>query len=634
MIIQSLHGLYERLSADAESASHVAPKGYSVQNVSFVIELDPDGSLVQIQDWTSDGKARRVIVPGETKPTGSGLNPCFLWDNPGYLFGIAIDDKKVDEKKIARNVKSFREFRSGHMKVKAEIDNPAFDGVCAFLDFWRPEPEFIAGQPDHIVTALRSIVPGNGVFRIRGQLEFVHDIQGIKSWWQSRSNPKKWWETGESKVVSDQFLGQCAVTGFRKVPIARLHEPKIKGVAGTNMSGASLVSFNEAAYNSYGLEQSRNASISEQAAFAYCNALNQLLARGSRQKLGVGGSTYVFWTDRPAHLTEESVYEIFGGYQPSSESDSASDDDEVSSVDQSSSNSDSSPAQSEMIVMDIRDALRKLRSGKRVPEMGDSETRFFVLGLSPNAGRIAVRYWSESSLGDFLGHLARHLQDIEIVGARANQEFPTIRTLVAQSAREPRDAPDLLAGALMRSVIEGLPYPIGLYGAYIRRIRADRSIDSIRAGFLKATLNRQFRFGFSNLSQELPMSLDPGRPEPAYQMGRLFAALERNQSDALGRDVNATINDRYFGAASSTPASVFPRLIRLTQHHLSALEGGKRVNADKRMQEIMSHLAVFPPHLSLADQGLFAIGYYHQVQDFFTRKEPAAADDSGTETNP
>jgi CRISPR-associated protein Csd1 len=168
---------------------------------------------------------------------------------------------------------------------------------------------------------------------------------------------------------------------------------------------------------------------------------------------------------------------------------------------------------------------------------------------------------------------------------------------------------------------------MGLFAAYVRRIRADRVIDSVRAGFLKGTLNRQLRFGIRHISQELPMSLDPLRPEPAYQMGRLFAALERNQSDSLGRDLNASIKDRYFGAASATPAAVFPRLIRLTQHHLSALEGGRRVNAEKRMQEIMARLDSFPPHLTLAEQGLFAIGYYHQVQAFFTPRETEAIAD-------
>lgn len=622
MIIDSLYHLYGRYLNDPQI--DIPRNGFSTQSISFEIVLEPDGTLHAISPISTDKQSKRLMVLGDTKPSGSGINPCFLWDNAVYLLGIKPEDPKPE-----RTLECFQAYRNSHESVRGEISAPEFDAVCTFLRQWNLSPDSFEKLPEEIRGYLKNNMIGTGLFRIRNTLSYVHESPAIQQWWATRSDKKKWWEA--SKPIETQ-TGQCSISGLLKVPIARLHEPKIKGVAGSNMAGASLVSFNDSAYNSYGLEQSRNASISESVTFAYCNALNYLLARDSGRKIQLGDTTMVFWSEKPT-LMEQSFLDWLAPAENKDEEDP--EDSQHNSNTSEGMNlplfnlnkSDTQPAnqlkeaESKSKNDSIRSTLQRIASGDSAEELGDPAIKFYILGLSPNAGRISVRSWSVCNIGRLLENLASHFRDLAIVRSPKSPEFPSIKMLLNQTARESKDVPDILTGAVFRSIVEGLPYPEAFFAAVIRRIRADRQVNSIRAGIIKAALNRKFRSTSSNLEQEIPVSLDPNRPEPAYQMGRLFAALERNQHDALGDKLNATIKDRYFGAASATPGSVFPRLIRLSQHHLANLEGGRRVMAEKRMQEIMSRLSDFPAHLALADQGLFAIGYYHQVQDFYTKKD-------------
>jgi CRISPR-associated protein Csd1 len=206
--------------------------------------------------------------------------------------------------------------------------------------------------------------------------------------------------------------------------------------------------------------------------------------------------------------------------------------------------------------------------------------------------------------------VVRHQRALSIARSPKDRQTLPLWLLLRQTARDAKDVPPLVGGSLLRSVLTGGPYPTALVAAVVRRIRADHLIHHPRAAILKAFLTR-------NYSLEVAEMLDVERPEPAYHLGRLFAALEKTQEDALGK---GTIKDRFFGAASATPATVFPRLLRLSQHHIAKLEGGRRVNAERRVQEIASRLTDFPLHLDLTGQGLFALGYYHQRLDFFTPK--------------
>jgi len=588
MILHSLDALYERLTQDARY--QVAPPGYSLQKVTFKLVLDPEGRLAGIEDarQSTEGRPRprQVLVPGSTKPSGSGINPCFLWDNSGYMLGFKPDDPKPE-----RTRESFEAFRARHLELEDPIDSAAYSVVCRFLEHWDP------GSAREHPVLMDAAATGFGVFQIQGRTSFVHQDPEVRRWWQ-----------GQLGGATPGAEGQCLVTGDI-APLARIHD-KIRGVKGAQGSGGAIVGFNEDAYESYGKGQSYNAPISEEAAFRYVTALNAILdgPMRERHRLVVGDATIAFWTDRPTPT--EDIFVEFAS--------------------QGSDALDAGEAQDEGKRLRLQAFLRALREGRdayRALEDDPEGARFFLLGLSPNSARISVRFFEEGTLAHLLDNLRRHHRDIGITpppasGKRkAEPEFPPFWMLLAQTAREARDIPPILAGPLMRAIVGGHPYPEGLFAAVLRRINADRTINYPRCCVLKGHLNR-------NLHREVSMSLDPAKLDPAYRLGRLFAALEKTQKDALGEGLNKTIRDAFYSSGSATPGTVFPRLLRTYQHHLAKLEGGLRVNRERLVQEIIGPLEAFPPHLSLPDQGLFAIGYYHQMSDFYTKRNPASPTDS------
>jgi CRISPR-associated protein Csd1 len=574
MILQALNSYYQRLEHDPDV--DIAPFGFSRQKIAFCVMLNADGSLHEIADVrTQEGKKLlplSLIVLGNAKPSGAGINPCFLWDNPAYLLGYKADDPKPE-----RTRNSFEAFRERHRDVESNIDDPEFSAVCTFLRQWNPDE---AQQHEKLV----EIGTGFGVFRIRATDHYVHEREAVKTWWRGQFE--------DESDTSDAVNGQCLVTGEQR-PLARLHEPKIKGVWGAQSAGALLVSFNDSAYESYGREgkkAGRNAPVSEQSAFQYCTALNRLLA-DNRRRIQIGDASTVFWTEKPT----EAENLLPWTFDPSRD------------------------AEDEALTNHVHAVLSQISQGKYPGEFGDPTTPFYVLGLSPNAARISVRFWRVSTLGDLVDNLRQHFVDLAIIRSDRDPEFPSVWRLLRETVRDSKDLPPLLGGAVMQAILSGTPYPSLMYTSLIRRIRADRQVRYLRAATIKAYLNRNTRSGIQPLEKELDMSLDADRTEPGYRLGRLFAELEKTQEDAQP-GINDTIKDRYFGSASATPGSVFPRIIRLSQHHLGKLEKGSRTYHEKRIQAIVAELVNFPSHLSLRDQGLFAIGYYHQRQDIFTKK--------------
>ena len=311
--------------------------------------------------------------------------------------------------------------------------------------------------------------------------------------------------------------------------------------------------------------------------------MNRLLQKDSGRKLQIGDTTCVFWADKPTIVEDLFSFGL--------------DNENV--------------AEDEGRASEIENMLKRARDG--VADLPDADVGFQVLGLSPNASRLSIRFWICESAENLINRIALHQQRLEIAKGPNDRDLIPLWLVLAQTARESKEIQPLLGGALLRSVLTNGRYPESLLAALIRRVRAEQDIRHVKAATLKAILIR-------NYQKDISIMLDPERSESSYHLGRLFACLERAQEDALP-GLNATIKDRYFGAASSTPSSVFPRLIRLSQHHVGKLEGGKKVVAEKRIQEIMGRLTGFPSHLNLEDQGLFAIGYYHQRQDFFTKKD-------------
>lgn len=589
MILQALNHLYGRLEQDKTYG--IALPGFSLQKISFRVVIKEDGSFLDPEDARSLNEKRKpqtteMEVPGAAKPSGSGINPRFLWDNQTYMLG-----RQPEDKKDGFGQERFDAFKDHHLKSEQEIDCPAFSAVCRFLEKWDPSKidEF---------QILKDVGPGFGVFQILGQKNDVHETPEILNWWRN-NRPKE--ESG--------LLGQCLITGETKVPIARLH-PKIKGVTGAQSSGAPIVSFNDTAYESYmnypphGPKgpQGKVSPIGEEAAFQYGTALNALLTgpMAKKHRLRIGDTTCVFWTERKSE-TEDVFADVLGGGSTSVE--------EAQDTEQRER---------------IERFLRALRSGTGFAESHVSlNTPFYLLGLAPNAARISIRFFHRSSIKELLTKLKKHQECIKIVrefeeskGKRpADPEFPAIWQMLNQTARVSDEIPPLLGGALTRAIIEGTPYPEGLFTAVIRRIHADRKVNYLRATLLKAVLLRNHKIN-------IPIMLDPNQTDSAYLLGRLFAALEKTQEEALP-SIKTTIRDSFYSSASATPASVFPRLLRTYQHHLAKLTGGAKVNREKLVQEIMDSVQSkgFPTQLNLRSQGVFAIGYYHQRKDFYTKKE-------------
>ncbi len=599
MILQALVQHYDHLTDD--EAQDIAAYGYSQQNISFCVVLNPDGTLHAIEpliDETS-GKPRPVqlIVPGQAKPSGSGLNPCLLWDNAAYLLGFVPED--AGDKKAARALESASAFRDKHLALRSIVDDAHFDAVCTFLQQWNLSQ--LTVDSAEIFTR-----PGFGVFRLRASEVYVHDRPAVQAYWLNELEPVAD-PDGDAPATSSAI---CLVTG-ELGPIARLHEPKIKGVSGTQSSGAALVSFNEKAYESQGNEQGQNSPVSEAAAFKYATALNHLLA-DRRHRIQLGDTTCVFWAGRPDSDAPDALAQAMDNYWLSNEP--------------------SPDAQQADTHTSLSDFLQRYRQAKPDPTAADLEaaqTPFYVLGLAPNAARISVRFYLQCTVSDLARRLGDHVERTAIFDSRTQAiAQPTLRELLRETGREAKDIPPQLAGDLTRSILLGFKYPQTLAVASLRRMKADQSSDqhpalnAARAAGLKAWLIRNHR-------QEITVALDPDRTDPAYLLGRLFAAYEKVQADSVEGKLNRTIRDSYLSSASATPAGIFPRLYRLNQHHFNKLrrdKPGLAVVREKLIGQICNPLTDFPRHLNLQEQGLFAIGYYHQTQDFYTKRDASAED--------
>jgi CRISPR-associated protein Csd1 len=587
MILQSLNDLYTRLAEDP--AYKIAPPGFSPQKVSFRIVLKPDGSLFAAEDARIEGKPISAQVPQPEKRT-SGVKAQFLCDKREYVLGMGASGPRLD---------CFEDFKSKHLGWEKEINSPSYSVLCRFLESWAPEQYKEFRIPPDVFESF-------GVFQVLGQKLYIHDCPIIRNWWSERSS------ASDEKSTH----AQCLITGEVGETIG-IH-PDIKGFK----SSVALVGIqSNSSYESYGKAKTENCPISKTAAFQYATALTSLLAGPQKKKhrTRLADTTVIHWTETQSEL--EDIFAAILG----------------------ESSEKSTEAQDLSRLAQINRLLLAIKSGTHYSELGKPETPFYLLGLEqPNPGRFSIRFFHRSTIAELLHKLHDHQHCLEIVreftepvGKRqADSEFPAIWQILCETARIADEIPPLLAGALARSIIEGSPYPEGLYTAIIRRIRADRTINYLRTAILKATLVR-------NHQQTIPIMLDTENTDPAYLLGRLFSALEKTQEDSLG-NLNSGIRDRFYSAASATPAAVFPRLLRTYQHHLEKMPSGalaERVGPDKArvaktfreklIQDIIGFIPItgFPNQLSIKSQGVFAIGYYHQRKDFFPAKpkpeEPA-----------
>jgi CRISPR-associated protein Csd1 len=582
MILEALNDYYQRLLQ--QDADGVALPGYSPEKISYEIVLSADGDVVQVNDIRDNSskkpQPKMLSAPKPAKRT-VGIKSNFLWDKTSYVLGVSAVSKRAQKEHEA-----FRELHLAHL---ADSNDVGLLALHAFIERWTP-PKFVA--PDFTAEMLDA----NMVFRLDGDRSYLHERYAAQRLWT------------KLQAGNEAKIGLCLITG-ESLPLARLH-PAIKGVNGAQSSGASIVSFNLDAFSSYGKSQGDNAPVSEQAAFAYTTVLNYLLRRGedNRQRLQIGDTTVVFWAQAgdagQADAAENLVADFFNP-----------------------------PATDTQEAARLRSALEQIGAGLPLRDLGlglEDATRIFVLGLAPNASRLSIRFWETQPLDEFARQLAQHYDDLHIEPSPWRSPPSAWRLMLATAPSrdgkaKSEDVLPQLAGEFTRAILSGGRYPASLLSNIIMRIRADGDVSGVRVALCKGVLARDCRLGIKRTTEEPPVSLDTSNTDPGYLLGRLFSSLENVQRAALGKQINATIRDRYYGAASATPASIFPVLLRNAQHHLARLrkdKPGLAVNLEKELSQIIDRLGTqFPRSLRIEAQGQFAIGYYHQSQARYSRDD-------------
>lgn len=571
MILQALTRLFE----DLVQQGKISRPGWSPAKISYALCLDASGTLEYVVPLLSEvqvGKNTllRPAPMGLPSPVTRtvGILPNFLWDNSSYLLG-------VDEKgKPERSRSCFRASAALHHQLLDEVSTPAAKAILSFFDFWQPE---LAQEHTALKDCWQELMKGaNLVFRVDGM--FAQEDPLIRSAWDTHYGDV----SGEKQ--------QCLVTG--NPDVAEPVHPTVKGIAGAQSSGAALVSFNAPAFCSYGKEQSLNAPVGKYAAFAYTAALNYLLA--DRENVHrIGDTTVICWAEgAEPQYNLLAGFSIFGDTPP----DTISTD-------------------------DLRAAVSNLAQGIACEELKlDPNRPFYILGLAPNAARLSVRFFYRNSFGALMQNVNAHHARLEIAG-RPRSMMPLwalLRETVNLNTTDKSPSP-VLAGAVARAVFTGSAYPASLLEAVMLRIRAEREITPGRAAILKA-------YYLKNPSTKCPkevltVGLNENSTNIPYTLGRLFAVYEAVQETA-NRGINATIKDKYFNSAAATPAMIFPILDNLCQKHLRKLDTGFRISYDRQIGQIKDILGEsYPVRLSLPEQGSFNLGYYHQKQFRYTKKE-------------
>ena len=575
MILQALVDDYEALSTSGK----IARPGWGPVKTSIALELTETGEISQaifLKEKVEKGKKKVLVpkifdLPAPVKRT-VGVSANFLCDNSSYILGF--DDKG----KPKRSLECFAACKALHEKVLDGVESPATKAVLVFFQNWKPEKarEHPALQ-DYMDELLAG---GNLIFRYDGQ--FVHEDPAIRQAWQEYYD-----QSGDGPDMV------CLVTG-NTGPVENIH-PSVKGVQGAQSSGASLVSFNAPAFCSYGKEQNLNAPTSKYAAFAYTSALNYLIA-SPEYSSRVGDTTVLFWA-KNGNPEYSSIFSwgIFGGTAPYNEH-------------------------------ELRSMIQDLCKGQAVTyeeTLLDPDMDFYILGLAPNAARLSVRFFLHNHFGSILQNVQAHYDRLEIVKP-SFEKFETLPVwkllseTVNQNSREKEPVP-ALAGETLRAILNNTRYPATLLNGVTIRIRAERKITWGRAAILKA-------YYLQNTHPDVPkevltVSLNPESKNPYYTLGRLFSVLEAVQS-AANPGINATIKDRYFNSASAMPSIVFPTLLNLSEKHRKKLTAGQQIYYEKQIMELLAVLGEsFPARLSLPQQGTFQLGYYHQTQERYQKKE-------------
>ena len=604
MIVKDLYDLYERYAADPQMQDKVPPKGMSREKVEWELVLSESGELVNVIPLShGDGKGanrfREMLVPEHDGRSGPNPKPYFLCDTAVYLLGMADISKAKGESEAVKAQERWKASRDYHLGILSSCDDVAAQAVMGFFSHnilkERENDDLLrdVAASDKLIFALKDS---------DGNIVPIHESKAIMAAWES----------SHVSASADEpcIRGQCSVTG-KAAPLARLF-PQVTDVAGAQSSGASLISFNRDSFNSYGRTQAYNASVSQWVAFGAGTALKMLLSDPER-KIRLGATTFTFWSDRPSPDEDNLFIRFFGG---GDKNDTAEDSATVTRV---------------------RDAIKGIKSGHPLRANFNPDVRYYVLGISPNAARLSVRFFETSTLGEVAERYGQYLRDIDMVDVSTTSIFQLIRQCAVQGKYE--NLPSTLVNPCMRAMLTGSRFPQSLLSTLLSRMRADHGSNNRwdmgqRASLIKACLVRNLQ---STRESEIDVALNRDNNCVGYLLGRLFAVMERAQSEALGT-TNATIRDKYIGSASVTPARVMPTLMHGCQNHLSDLrkkKPGLNVILEKELDEIVGRKLSdnpYPGTLSMEDQGEFFIGYYQERVDLWTsrKRDDVAPDEAAS----
>ena len=585
MILKALYDYYNR-------CNNLPASGMEEKEIGFVIVISKEGNFVRFEDCRIDNKQARTYLVKKHVGRSSAVVANYLYDNSAYVLGYAENEKAkkdVDNQTKKRSDKENACLEAFKEKVLSIYKiYPESNDLAAISKFYQQSKEEILScvSQDNLWEDIKKKLSkkySTFSFRIDGDLKIVAEKKELLQLEDSEDDNK-----GNAL---------CLITGNKGTTVDTTTATMISGSQAT----AKLVAFQvNSGYDSYGKKKCGNAPISKDAEFAYTTALNAMLQKGSHNKFGVGNRTFVFWASSntdAAEQTEESLFDLLGFTDEEQ-------DDPNAKINQ------------------VRKVFTSIYSGTLKTSLDD---RFYILGLAPNSARIAVVYWSECSLKEFAGKILRHFDDMEIIDTRKDgKPYMGIKDMLAAitlNGKQSEATPNL-PEAVVKSIFQGTPYPFTLFSACIRRIRAEsgnkdkNAIRIARMAIIKAYLNR-----INDNNKKIDTMLDKSNTNQGYLCGRLFAVLDKIQEDANGI---SSIRERYMNAASATPASVFATILNLSSHHMEKLANeSRRIFYEKIKQEIIDKIPAtgFPAHLDLQDQGRFFIGYYHQRQDFFTKKE-------------
>lgn len=575
MILLALKEYYDRKADDGS----IAEDGWIQTGLDFLLEINKEGHFRGISDLrTIEGSRRQSrafklpnIGNQALKHTNSGKDANLLWDNAKFVFGLgnkgdlhlksmiaAIDDwigQASDD-----GVHAVRLFLQHGLENRAHFD----------LALNHPEYGGLFREGSVKISFHVSQTPYNAVFLspvVAAALERMENVND--------PNLK---------------MGTCLVTGEENVAIEVTHSV-IKGVKGAQSSGANIISFNNDAFNSYAKVQSFNAPIGKVTASRYVKAINTLL-ESPKQRLNIGDTSVVFWSEKQSAL--EMDFSLFFKEPAKDDPDAGTEK--------------------------VKAAFESLQTGAYLDNGGN--TRFYILGLAPNAARIAIRFWRIGTVSEFATKIKQYFDDFAIIKPPNEPTYYSVWRIMVNIAvqDDSKNISDSLFGDFMNAILEGTPYPTTLLQATLRRIRSDTEyrVKPVRAAIIKAYLDRYHRFYPNQSYKEVTKELDTNQTSSSYWLGSLFAVLEKIQEESQP-GINATIRERLYGSASAAPVTVFANLLRLKNHHLAKLSSkGRVVYFEKLLGEIIRRISDFPAHLNLHEQGLFAIGYYHQRQEFFT----------------